>query len=133
MRKLLFGLLIVALLVAACGDGDDATDTPKPTMAPEATQAPEPTEATEPEPAEEFKVGMISDVGGVDDASFNQTTWEGLERADNELEGVTAQFLESQAQAARVPTGAPPRRPPDLSALSPGEKILYGLFRQQGS
>jgi basic membrane protein A len=38
-------------------------------------------------------------VGGVDDASFNQTTWEGLERADNELEGVTAQFLESQAQA----------------------------------
>ena len=42
---------------------------------------------------------MISDVGVVDDASFNQTTWEGLERADNELEGVTAQFLESQAQA----------------------------------
>jgi basic membrane protein A len=57
-------------------------------------------EAEEPEePAEEFKVGMISDVGGVDDASFNQTTWEGLERADQEIEGVTAQFLESQAQA----------------------------------
>jgi chromosome segregation ATPase len=38
--------------------------------------------------------------------------------------------LESQAQAVRVPTGAPPRRPPDLSALSPGEKILYGLSRE---
>jgi basic membrane protein A len=48
---------------------------------------------------EEFQVGMISDVGGIDDASFNQTTWEGLDRADQEIEGVTAQFLESQAQA----------------------------------
>ncbi len=54
----------------------------------------------EPEPeAQAFKVGMISDVGGVDDASFNQTTWEGLERAGNELEDVTVQFLESQSQA----------------------------------
>jgi basic membrane protein A len=53
----------------------------------------------EPEPEiSEFKVGMISDVGGIDDASFNQATWEGLERADRELEGVTAHFLESQAQ-----------------------------------
>ena len=47
----------------------------------------------------EFRVGMISDVGGIDDASFNQTTWEGLARADEEIEGVTAQFLESQSQA----------------------------------
>ena len=39
--------------------------------------------------------------------------------------------LESQAQALRVPTGAPARRAPDLSALSPSEKIAYGLSRQR--
>ena len=44
------------------------------------------------------KVGMVSDVGGVDDASFNQNTWEGLEMAQEEL-GVEAQFIESAAQA----------------------------------
>jgi basic membrane protein A len=47
---------------------------------------------------EGLKVGMVSDVGGVDDASFNQNTWDGLQRAQEEL-GVQAQFIESQAQA----------------------------------
>jgi len=31
----------------------------------------------------------------------------------------------------RVPTGAPARRAPDLSALSPTEKIVHGLSQQQ--
>ena len=89
---LVSALLVFSMLLTACG-GEEATNTPKP----EPTEAPEPTAV--PEVKEEFLVGMISDVGGVDDASFNQTTWEGLARADNELEGVTAQFIESQAQA----------------------------------
>jgi len=91
MKKLLFAVVILSLLLTACGGKEEATNTPPPTAAPEATKA--------PEPAVEFQVGMISDVGGIDDASFNQTTWEGLDRADQELEGVAAQFLESQAQA----------------------------------
>ena len=45
-----------------------------------------------------LKVGMVSDVGGIDDASFNQNTWDGLKKAQDEL-GVQAQFIESQAQA----------------------------------
>jgi basic membrane protein A len=47
---------------------------------------------------EGLKVGMVSDVGGIDDASFNQNTWDGLQKAQEEL-GVQAQFIESQAQA----------------------------------
>lgn len=46
----------------------------------------------------DLKAGMVSDVGGIDDASFNQNTWEGLERADEEL-AVCSKFIESQAQA----------------------------------
>jgi chromosome segregation ATPase len=62
---------------------------------------------------------------------------ETVEEVDQHLEAalrMVAQLrshLESQAQALRVPTGAPARRAPDLSALSPGEKIVYGLSQQQ--
>jgi len=45
-----------------------------------------------------FRVGMVSDVGGIDDASFNENTWKGLQDAQNAF-GVEAKFLESQAQA----------------------------------
>ncbi|MBN1315441.1 MAG: BMP family ABC transporter substrate-binding protein [Anaerolineales bacterium] len=46
----------------------------------------------------DLQVGMVSDVGGLDDASFNENTWDGLQRADSEL-AVCAKFIESQAQA----------------------------------
>lgn len=34
---------------------------------------------------DEFKIGLITDVGGVNDGSFNQSAWEGLEKAGEEL------------------------------------------------
>ena len=40
-----------------------------------------------------------------------------------------ASQLEAHVAAERVPSGAPPRREADLSALSPREKILYALQR----
>ena len=40
------------------------------------------------------------------------------------------QQLETQISAERVPAGAPARGLPDLSALSPAEKIAYGLARR---
>lgn len=39
-------------------------------------------------------VGMVTDVGGINDESFNQSTWEGLKRAEKEL-GIEAKYLES--------------------------------------
>jgi len=47
---------------------------------------------------EALKAGMVSDIGGLNDKSFNQNTWAGLERAQEEL-GVQAQFIQSEAQA----------------------------------
>jgi basic membrane protein A len=73
-------LMVLSMVVAACGPTTPAT--------PPAPQCPEGA----------LKVGMVSDIGGVDDASFNQNTWEGLVKARDEL-GVCAQFIESQAQA----------------------------------
>jgi len=42
-------------------------------------------------------VGMVTDIGGIDDRSFNETAWNGLQRAEDEL-GVEVSFLESQQQ-----------------------------------
>jgi hypothetical protein len=38
--------------------------------------------------------------------------------------------LEEQAQAARVPAGAPARGGPDTGAMTPEQKIRYGLSRR---
>ncbi len=47
--------------------------------------------------------------------------------AAREIVGRVRSHIESQAQAGRVPAGAPSRAAPDLSALSPEQKIRHGL------
>jgi basic membrane protein A len=46
----------------------------------------------------ELGVGMVSDTQGIDDASFNEGTWAGLQMARDGL-GVQVQFIESQSSA----------------------------------
>lgn len=46
----------------------------------------------------QLKVGMVTDVGGVNDQSFNQSAWEGLQKAKKEL-GVKASYQESKQDA----------------------------------
>jgi len=48
--------------------------------------------------AEAPTIGMITDVGGVNDQSFNQSAWEGLQRAEKEL-GVKVSYIESKQDA----------------------------------
>ena len=49
-----------------------------------------------------------------------------LERAKGVIEAVR-KSLEAERAGAKVPAGAPPRTPPDLSALSPIEKIKHAI------
>jgi len=71
------GLLTIVTLLVAC--------TPAATPTEEATE--EPT-------AVPFRVGFVTDTGGIDDQSFNTTQWNGVQRAVEEL-GVEAQFIQS--------------------------------------
>ncbi|RUL55198.1 MULTISPECIES: BMP family protein [Lysinibacillus] len=71
MKKRKFGLALASLfaagtILAACGGNEDTkeTDTGKDTGK----------ETTE----QNFSVAMVTDTGGVDDRSFNQSTWEGI-------------------------------------------------------
>jgi len=51
---------------------------------------------------------------------------ESLEKAKS-LIGKVRQGLEAEISLARVPAGAPERRAPDVSALTPREKIQYAI------
>ena len=70
-RKLLFvlGLLTVVLVLGAC--------------APAAA------------PTKVLKVGLVTDTGGVNDKSFNQSAWAGVQKAMKDF-GVDAKFIESK-------------------------------------
>ncbi|RDY26500.1 BMP family ABC transporter substrate-binding protein [Romboutsia weinsteinii] len=49
----------------------------------------------------QIKVAMITDVAGVNDQSFNQSAWEGLQLAEKEL-GIKASYLESKQDSDYV-------------------------------
>jgi basic membrane protein A len=97
MKKLfvvLSVLVVLSLALTACG--------PKQTPAPVATEPPvvvtePPVVETEP-PAPAFKVGQVTDLGGIDDKSFNASAWKGAEDAVADM-GVEAKYLESQQQS----------------------------------
>lgn len=42
-----------------------------------------------------IKIGMVADVGGINDESFNQSAWEGLQKAEKEL-GIEVKVIESK-------------------------------------
>jgi hypothetical protein len=74
--------------------------------------------ATSPEVPAELVAGETPDEI---EASFN---------AAREVVDKVRRQLESQVNDERVPAGAPPRTAPDLSGLSPAEKITYALSHQ---
>ena len=78
-------MLIASMLLAACGAKPTATPTQEVTQ--------QPTQETKPA----FKVGMVTDMGGIDDKSFNATAWKGVEMAIKDL-GIDGSYLESQQQ-----------------------------------
>ena len=77
-----FGLTLfagMAILVAACGPGAASTAPSAPaSVAPPASEAPSEAPSTEPSAAlRPLKVGVVTDVGQLEDKSFNQSSNEG--------------------------------------------------------
>ena len=96
MRKL-FSLSMVLLIVAGLTLAACGTPTPAATQAPavQPTQAPANVEPTQPPAAAKMKIGLVTDVGGVNDKSFNQSAWAGVQKAAAEF-GMDAKFIESK-------------------------------------
>ncbi|MBN8880793.1 MAG: BMP family ABC transporter substrate-binding protein [Salana multivorans] len=91
------GAAAVALTLAACGtapeSGSGSSETPTDTAS-ETADGGE-TETGGGEAVEGFKACMVSDAGGFDDQSFNQSGKEGLDKAASEL-GVEVKAIESR-------------------------------------
>lgn len=49
-----------------------------------------------------IKVGMVADVGGINDESFNQSAWEGLQKAKDDL-GIDIKVIESKQKSDYIP------------------------------
>jgi basic membrane protein A len=116
MKKFSFlmaAVLVLSMVLSACQPAATptaapeattapvATAAPAATVAPEATKAPEATATTaaaETKPdcskAETLCVGLVTDVGKIDDKSFNQSAWEGVQQAEKDL-GATVQYIET--------------------------------------
>ncbi|WP_186577413.1 BMP family lipoprotein [Aquibacillus kalidii] len=98
-------LLAVGLVLSACGsseEGDNASDKSTDNGGTEGTD--EGTENTEE--ASDIKVGMVTDIGGVDDKSFNQSAWEGLQAfaSENGLsKGQGIDYVQSEKDADYLP------------------------------
>lgn len=114
MKKKILAVLLTAAMTAAltaCGGGssdggsgsepaaDASAEEGEVEVSDEGAEAPAADAAGS---GADFKIGLITDVGGVNDGSFNQSAWEGLQRAMAEL-GVEANYLESATDADYVP------------------------------
>ncbi len=95
-----------ALVLAACADAPDeevVDEEPEEEVEEEPEEEVDEDAVEEDEPEEEveeadFLACQITDTGGVDDRSFNQTVWEGFQQAEEEL-GIEIAVLESESEA----------------------------------
>ncbi len=99
MRKRKFGfalsfVLAASTILGACGAANDDQGTGTD-QGGDATQE-----------AVNFRAGLVTDTGGVDDKSFNQSAWEGLVQFGQEnglTEGEGYRYLQSNAEAEYIP------------------------------
>ncbi|MFE6078065.1 BMP family protein [Paenibacillus sp. NPDC057886] len=84
-------LLAVSVMLAGCGS--------KPK---EETNAGGNTGGENTEAKSDLKIGMVTDVGGVNDKSFNQSAWEALQATETET-GVAVKYLQSKSDEEYIP------------------------------
>lgn len=96
MKKLISIVLVaaMALSMVACGGASSA-----PASTGASSEAASTAASGEATSGKEISVGMITDVGGVNDRSFNQTSWEGLQALAEQNPNISVSYLESKTDA----------------------------------
>ncbi|MCI8401696.1 MAG: BMP family ABC transporter substrate-binding protein [Lachnospiraceae bacterium] len=83
MKKRILALMMVAVMLlslAACGGSPAQGESGE--------------SKTEGGDDKVIRVGMVTDVGGINDHSFNETSWKGLQQAETEL-GIETKYVQS--------------------------------------
>jgi len=106
MSKKVLSLLLVAVLAislfAGCASKPEESEAPKE----EAPKAEEPKEEAPKAEETDFTVGFVTDIGGIDDKSFNQGTWEGIVKYAEEKgweQGKQYNYIQSNEEADYIP------------------------------
>jgi basic membrane protein A len=105
---------VLALVLAACGDGESGDTTTTAGEEPTTTAAPEETTTSAAagstttageEPSGDLVLAcQVTDTGGIDDKSFNQTAFKGITDAvDAGIADPASDYLESQAETDYAP------------------------------
>src|SRR6476646_4883915 len=98
-------VVLLAVTAAGCGSKNAATTTTT-------------TGSTTTTPASSFKVGLITDIGGLNDRGFNHLAFVGLKKAEKDL-GVQTRVVQSASPSEYIP---------NLSALArQGYNLVIGV------
>jgi basic membrane protein A len=94
-----------ALLIAACGS---SSSTASSTSSPASSSASSSSSAAASSTASGSTTGsftgcMVTDTGGIDDRSFNASSWQGMQEAAAADPSVTVKYLQSTTQSDYVP------------------------------
>lgn len=90
-KKFLAIMLMAAMTFSVTGCGNNNTGNGKDT-------ANQPVESEGTTSQGNFKASMVTDTGGVNDQSFNQSSWEGLQKVGQE-KGIDVSYLESTQES----------------------------------
>jgi basic membrane protein A len=94
-------LIAAAFVLAACGGATPTaapeTAAPPPPTAVPPTVAPTAVPPTVAPTTPPLKVALVTDIGGIDDKSFNTTAWKGVQDAIDQL-GIEGKYLQSKQQ-----------------------------------
>ena len=106
MRFTALAPLLAVLVLAGCGGSDEDNEV-----------------ATAPKPVDALRVGLIVDLGQLDDNGFNELAFRGLKRAEREL-GIEGRVVESATSADYIP---------NMSSLArAGYDLIIGVGFAQG-
>ena len=98
-------LSVLALGLAACGSSkssSSSSSTPARQAAPRASSTTTAASSGTSSSGSGFKVGLVTDIGGLNDHGFNHLSYQGLLQAESQL-GVKGTVLQSQSGADYIP------------------------------
>lgn len=119
MSKILGSLVLAATLITGCAGGTTTTTTAGGTGTGTGT-----TTSAGTGTAKGGRVAMVTDLGGINDESFNQSAWQGMEEL--KAEGFEVSFIESAKDADYAP---------NLSLkVEEGNDLIWGIgFLMKGA
>jgi len=96
---------VTALVLAACGSSTSSVSTPSSSSAAAASTSASSSASSTAGAASgaKFLGCMVTDTGGINDKSFNQSAWQGMQEAAAANPNITVKYLQSTTQSDYVP------------------------------